>query len=87
MNDENKPLIVALSFLVLVFILFIFYRTPAKLDDLNDPFIVRKVQSHSGQAKYYGQSHQSSFFGSNPIILDKGRYTVGDTIYFPAQIK
>ena len=88
MSDENKTFAVVLSILALALLFFYLHKTPPKLDDIKDPFIVKKVQTYGNdRAKYYGRTHKGSLFNPKPVILDRGRYTVGDIIYFPAQIK
>jgi hypothetical protein len=89
MNNDNgmsnELITLACILAVSIFLFFQIHSCPI-LDNKNNPFIVRQVKERyfnpQGTAKYYGRIQKDASFRPKPLILEKGRYNIGDTIFF-----
>ena len=85
MDDDTLGLKVIAVFILFLILMFNCVHTSPILDDKKSPYIVKKVKDtwiYTGKARYYGKAYSGEMFCPKPLILDIGRYNIGDTIYF-----
>ena len=83
MKDENFVMIIACICVILITWIFLSFGSSPILDNKEDPFIVRKISTcwwTPGHARYYGKKQKAPLTSPKSIILEIGKYNVGDTI-------